>query len=159
VVGPLTAPDSPGRDRPFVFLGSDPRADHLRRGRIVRAVVDELAPAELTMIDGVWGAERDALLRRSKVLIDVIRIPGNFTGIRIVVGLAAGLVVVTEPLDDPRPFVPGEHFIAAPPDRLAAEALALVADEDRRRHIVETGQRFLRERLSMAACLAEVLAP
>jgi len=157
--GPLTPPDSPGRDRPFVFLGSDPRADHLRRGRIVRAVIDELAPAELAMIDGVWGAERDALLRRSKVLIDVIRIPGNFTGIRIVVGLAAGLVVVTEPLDDPRPFVPGEHFIAAPADRLAGEALALVADEERRRHIVATGQRFLRERLTMAACLAEVLAP
>jgi len=70
-----------------------------------------------------------------------------------------GQVVVTEPLDDPRPFIPGEHFVAAPADRLAKEALAVVADDERRRRIVETGQRFLRERLSMAASLAEVLAP
>ncbi|MFI5225385.1 MAG: glycosyltransferase [Candidatus Limnocylindrales bacterium] len=158
--GPLTPPDSPGRDLPFVFLGSDPRADHLRRGRIVRDIVDRLAPVgELTMIDGVWGAQRDAILRRGKVLVDVLRVPGNFTGIRLTIGLAAGLVVVTEPLDDPRPFVPGEHFVSAPADRLAAEALDLVADEDRRRRIVESGQQFLRTRLTMAATLCDVLAP
>jgi hypothetical protein len=158
--GPLTPPDTAGRDLPFLFLGSDPRADHLRRGRIVRSIVDELAPVgELTMIDGIWGAERNAMLRRGKVLIDVLRVPGNFTGIRLVIGIAAGLVVVTEPLDDPRPFVPGEHFISAPSDRLAAEALDLVADEDRRRRIVENGQRLLRTELGMAAALARVFAP
>jgi hypothetical protein len=49
------------------------------------------------------------------------------------------------------------HYVEAPPERMVAETRALLADEPRRRRIVEAGQALLREELTMARSLAGVL--
>jgi hypothetical protein len=72
--------------------------------------------------------------------------------------LAAGAVLVSEPMAEPHPFVPGVHFVEAAPERMAAVTRALLADEPRRRRIVEAGQALLRDELTMTRSLAAVLA-
>ena len=110
------------------------------------------------VLENVWGSERNALLRRSKVVLNISLTPGDFVGVRLVLALAAGAVVVTEPLRDPFPFVPGEHFVEAPLGGLLETARDLVADEPRRRRIAESGQALLTGELTMARCLGRVLA-
>jgi hypothetical protein len=92
------------------------------------------------------------------VVLDVHRVPGNFIGLRLLLALAAGAAVVTEPMDDPHPFVPGQHFIAAPLARMPDELEAILRDEPRRRRIVEAGQALIAGPLTMASSLRAVLA-
>lgn len=155
VAGPIAAPARPGRDLTIVTLA---RLHPRMVGR--QSVVDAWQEEEpgLLILENVWGAERNALLRRSKVVLNVSRTPGDFIGLRIVLALAAGAVVVTEPLADPFPFVPGEHFIQAPVTELLDAARELIADERRRRRIAEAGQALLTQELPMARCLSRVLS-
>jgi hypothetical protein len=153
--GPLTPSGMGPRDVPLLLLGS--RAGHTRRA----ATVDGLrrsAAADLRIVDGVWGVERASLLRRTRVVIDVHRIPGNFVGLRLLLALAAGAAVVTEPMTDPWPFVPGVHHEEASATELLAVAADLAGDEPRRRRLVEAGQALLRDELTMRSSLAAVLA-
>lgn len=156
VAGPLTSPAADERDLDMVSLGIiHPRM----AGR--RAVVQRWRAEEprLHVLDGVWGAERGRLLRRSRTVLNVARTPGNFVGVRLVLALAAGAVVVSEPMTDPFPFVAGTHFVEAPLDRLLDAARELCADEPRRRRIAEAGQALLVGELSMASCLRRALGP
>jgi hypothetical protein len=127
-----------------------------RRTRKMQALVD--AEPRLVCAEGVWGAERNALLRRTRVLVNVQRVEGTFIGLRLVLALAAGVAVVTEPMADPYPFVPGVHFVEADADHLLSGARALLADERRRREIVAAGQALLTTELSMTRSLERVLA-
>jgi hypothetical protein len=124
-----------------------------------RSVVERLRADEprLTLLDGVWGAQRCDLLRRARVVLNVARSPGDFVGVRLVLAIAAGAVVVSEPITDPFPFVAGVHFVEAPLERLLDTAREIEADEPRRRHIAEAGQALLTGELSMAHCLSRVL--
>ena len=154
VAGPIAAPAQPGRDLAIVTLARlHPRM--VGRQSVVRAWQEE--EPRLRILENVWGAERNALLRRAKGVLSVSRTPGDFIGLRIVLALAAGAVVVTEPLADPFPFVPVEHFAQAPVTELLDAARELVADEPRRRRIAEVGQALLTQELPMARCLSRVL--
>lgn len=154
VAGPIVPPGRGDRDLAFVSLG---RLHPRMAGR--RSIVEVWRDDEprLTVLDGVWGAERSRLLARSKVVVNVARSPGEFVGIRLVLALAAGAVPVSEPMADPYPFVAGVHFVAAPLDGLLDAARELAADEPRRRRIAEAGQTLIAGELSMARCLARAL--
>ena len=154
VAGPLAPPEQGDRDLALVSLGNfHPRL----AGR--RAVVEQWRAGEprLHVIDGAWGAERNDLLRRSRIVLNVARMQGEFVGIRLVLALAAGAVVVSEPMTDPFPFVAGEHFVEAPLEDLLEAARELEADEGRRRRIAEAGQTLIATELSTARCLSRAL--
>jgi hypothetical protein len=133
-------------------------ARHLRRGRLFEDLLPALkALGPVAILDGVWGPERDAILGRSRTVVDIHRVPGNFTGLRFLTAFAAGAVLVTEPLDDPYPFVAGRDHIEAPADRLVDEVAALLDDEPARRTMAAVAQERLRGELSMRAILERVL--
>ena len=155
VHGPLVPPTS-GRDVELLTLGgiSGPRS--VRRSTWISRW--RAAGLDIASVETIWGPPRSALLARTKIVIDVHRVPGTFAGTRLVMALAAGAAVVSEPMKTPDPFVPGVHFISAPVENLGDEARALLADEPRRRLIVDAGQELLRGDLAMENCLRQVLA-
>jgi hypothetical protein len=156
LAGPIVT-DPNGRDIPAVAIGSGLNWSS-RRARGVRACAAQLGASRLVVSRPTWGADRDALLRRSRILLDVHRIPGNFIGLRILLAAAAGAVLVTEPLDDPWPFEPGRHYVEAALADLTPAIEALLADEPRRRRIVDAAQALITGPLSMASSLRAVLA-
>src|SRR6185295_10235215 len=105
LAGPITAPDAPGRDIALAVLGD--RASSWRRASWLDGPGRADGPDAPRFLAGTWGADRHAALRQARVLVDVHRIPGTFVGIRLVLALAAGVAVVTEPMLDARPFAPG----------------------------------------------------
>jgi hypothetical protein len=154
--GPLTPIGAGPRDLGLVMLGS--RAGHTRRARQVAGLLRSEAGRDLTVVEGVWGGERAALLRRTRVVVDVHRIPGNFVGLRLLLTLAAGAALVTEPMTDPWPFVPGVHFLEAPMSDLLDVARGLADDEVERARLVDAGQTLLRDSLTMQASLERALS-
>jgi glycosyl transferase family 1 len=151
-------PSSAARDVDVVSIGSG--LDWAsRRARGTQATLDALAPGlRIARPERAWGDERHALLSRARVMLDVHRAPGNFVGLRLLLALTAGVALVTEPLDDPRPFVPGVHYVEAPLGELPAAIAGLLADEPARRRIVDAGQAMISTQLTMKQSLAAVLA-
>ncbi len=157
LAGPMTPPETGLRDVAIVSLGAT--SPHLRRGLLLeRFAANHHGGPPLLPLDGVWGDERSRILRRSRVLLDVHRIPGTFIGIRLILALAAGVAVVTEPMADGRPFVAGVTHLEVPADELLETARVLVADEDRRRSLVVAGQALLAGRLRLTDALLAVIA-
>ncbi len=155
--GPMTSPTAGDRDLPMVLLGSHLRPGRGRRSLIVQRHRYDRA-SDLLIADNLWGADRDSILRRARVLVDIHRVKGNFVGLRILLAASAGVAVVTEPMTDSHPFEPGHHFISAPAVRILGEARALATDEPRRRQIVDNAQALFAGELTMARSLGRVLA-
>jgi hypothetical protein len=153
--GPLTPMGEGARDIPLLLLGT--RAGHTRRARIVDGLLRSTGGSTIRVVDSAWGADRDELLRRTQVVVDVHRIAGNFIGLRLLVTAAAGAVLVTEPMHDPRPFVPGIHHVETPVESMLEVAQALASDEGRRAAIVSASQRLLSRDLEMRTSLEQVL--
>ncbi len=156
--GPLVPADSPGRDIDVLFLGRDLDA-RVRRARGLAEFRTRLADrAQMVVVDGgLYGAERHALIARTRIVLDIHRIPSNSTGMRYLLATAGGAALVNEEtLDDWLPEL-DRHVVEVPAERLADEVMALLNDEPRRRRLVDTGQQLLRDELSMRNCLQRVL--
>ncbi len=156
--GPLTSPSS-ARDIAVVIIGAGLSSSRLRRGRILGRLRPQLQKlGTVVEVDGRWGSDRDGILQRARVVLDVQRVPGNFTGLRWLLASAAGSVYVVEPMDDPAPLRPGIDHIEAPVDHLVEEVRRLLADEPARRSIAEESQVLLSGDLAMHRSLERVLA-
>lgn len=154
IAGPITSPALGNRDLDFVSLGTLHSRMAGRRSVVKRWRAEE---PRLTLLDRLWGKERGELLRRSRVVLNVGRVPGDFAGVRLVLAIAAGAVVVSEPMTDPFPFVAGVHFVEASLEGLLDAARELCADEPHRRRIADAGQTLLTSELSMGHCLRRAL--
>lgn len=131
-----------------------------RRPRLLAGIETRLANhgIEVERVSaGIYGPERTRLMRRARVVLDIHRMPGNWPGFRFMVAAAAGAALVTEPLRNPPPLVADEHYVEAPAELLADALLSLLADEPRRRRLVEASQQLLAGNLAMASVLPRLL--
>ena len=147
------------RDIDVLFLGrSTPR-----RTDILRAVTDELRPRGVRVevfADERWveGEERCQLLNRAKILINVLRSPGDFTSHRLILGMANKCLVVSEPFLDAAPFRADEHFVEAAPADMSRIVRQLLQDDGLRRAIVERAHQFITHELAMPRLCARCLS-
>lgn len=157
--GPLAPIDLASRDVPVLVLGTELEG-HTRRAAILDTVRRALEPDVPVMLvgAGLYGEARTRLLRRTRVVLDVHRVPGNFAGVRLVMAAAAGAVFVTEPFTGPTVAVPNVHFVEARAERLADAVRRVVASDALARRTAEAAQDLLRTELAMATCLRR-LAP
>jgi hypothetical protein len=83
------------RDIDVLFLG---RSDRGRRGRMLGELREELARRgrTLMMVPEAFGAERESLLNRSRIFVNLLRTPHELAGLRVLLGLACGALVVSE---------------------------------------------------------------
>lgn len=157
--GPLAPPGSVGRDVDVLFLGRDVVARGQRARWLEQFKTQIGGRANVVVVDGgLYGAERHALLARTRIVVDIHRVPFNSTGLRFLLVTAGGAALVNEETFDDWLPRPEEHVVEAPRDELAGAVLSLLADEDRRRRLANASQELLRTELSMGACLERVLA-
>ncbi len=138
------------RDIDAVFLG-DYRIRRRRRilRRVEREGIDIQTLGSNTPEKGYWGDARTELLNRTKIMLNIPRLPGHLPDIRLIVGMANGALVVSEPMYLPAPYVPGEHYVEATVDELAETVRCYLDDEDARRRITSAAHRFVTEGLTL----------
>jgi hypothetical protein len=146
------------RDLDVVFLGStlDQRAG--RVARISSAL--EGRGLTLTVVDaGCYGDDRVALLNRARISLNLHKFPWHLERIRLQLSMACGAAVVSElPLADPAPFEQGRHLEAASFDDLASVIVDLLADEPRRRSLVEEAAALIHRGPTMDSFATMLLA-
>jgi hypothetical protein len=96
---------------------------------------------------GLWGEERTHLVNRARIFVNLSRHPGQFSGERLMLGMANRALVVSEPIYRPDPFVPGTHFVAATPESLPETVERYLEDDAERARIADAGHAFVMEEL------------
>ena len=155
--GALAAPQIE-RDIDVLSLASVDRV--ARRQRVmtdIEAMLGRSGVALAQVERHTYGASRTQVLRRSKVVLDIHRVPGSHPLYRFILAAAAGAAMVSEPLDQPEPLVPGVHYVEAATSRLGEATLELLADEPRRQQIVVAAQALLSGELDLRRTLPRAL--
>ncbi len=115
-----------------------------------RAVLEELRRrgARVHVAFGVYGAQRDSLVARSRIVLNVHYYQAKvFEIVRVSYLLANRRAVVSERGRDPREEAEFEHGVAfAPYDGLVDRCLALLADDEERRRLAKAGFRVMSAR-------------
>ncbi len=104
-----------------------------------------------------WGAERTELLNRTRILLNIQRTPGQYSGFRLLLGMANGALVLSEPIYRPEPFIDGVHFVSGSLDEIPALAARYVGDEPARLRVAEEGRAFVTSSLTLGQSLASIL--
>ena len=145
------------RDVDVLFLGAaDMRTRKSALRRLRRAGVridvrgDYFDPA-------LWGEPRTELLNRTKIMLSISRFPGTFGSKRFLIGMSCKALVVSDPLYDPAPFVPGVHFVEASVGDMPAAIEHYLTHEDERRAIAERGHDLVTSELTMERSVDELL--
>lgn len=103
-------------------------------------------------------AKYDALAD-TRILLNVHRSEDPyFEWARVIEAIANGCLVVTETSTGTEPLIAGEHFVAAPLEYLAEQAVALAHDEPRRRRIADAAYDALRTDLDQGDLVRAALA-
>ncbi len=112
--------------------------------RLRREGLEVIAFGGSSTTKGHWGEGRTELLNRTKVLLNLPRFPGHFSD-RVMMGMATGALVVSEPIFLPAPFEPGVHYVECEVDEMAETLRSYLADDEARRRITDTAYTFLTE--------------
>jgi Glycosyl transferase family 2 len=105
------------------------------------------------------GAEKFAALADTRILLNVHR--GDepyFEWARVVEAVANGCVIASETSTGFEPLEPGVHFLMAPLENLAEQAIALAFDEPRRAAMADAAYKLTTTTLSQAELLQTALA-
>lgn len=131
-----------GRDIDVLFIGSQ---DLRHRQKTLQQLRDNginVTTMGCYYNDSLWGAERDAVIRRTKIFLNLQRYPASLLGMRFLIGMTNRAMLVSESLYKPSPYVPGEHLIEAPRDDLAATLRRYLDDHAARERIADQGYEF-----------------
>jgi hypothetical protein len=161
---PLGAADDYGadlgleRDIDVLFLGA---LDVPRRG----AMLDRLRKAGVRVTavgswndPNCWGEARTRLLNRTKILLNFARTPAEFSGMRLLLGMRNKVLVLSEPMYKPAPYIPGEHFVMAGGEgEMPGLIRHYLAHEEERQRVAECGYAFAVREMSMRQAVRKVV--
>lgn len=144
------------RDIDVCVLGGDTR----RRRRLLQGVRQALEGMQIQVAlqSQLFGSQRTAYLNRTKIMLNFLLTPHDFTGLRFIIAAANKVLVVTEPMLDSAPFVADRHFVVASPKEMADRVLYYLNHEQERRAIVDEAYRFVTQDLTMGKMIGRLLS-
>ena len=145
------------RDIDVLFLGL--KAGRRRRN-LLRDLEDKLSSAgfRFVVVDGgCLGDERTQLLNRSKIVLNLHKFPWEFPGMRLLMAMSCGALVVSEPAPDMRPYVQDEHLVVSPIDTLADTLIRCLTDADLRRSTADRAYHFVMQDMQLGRILSQAL--
>lgn len=104
-----------------------------------------------------WGQNRLQLLNTTKILLNLSRHPGEFAGLRMILGMCNGALVISEPMDLPEPYEPGKHYIETPLVQMPDAIRYYLEHPAERQGIVDEAYRFVTEKLTLRTSIRKIL--
>lgn len=144
------------RDIDVLFLGQRvPRRRRLIRQLQARGIRVEVRGSWFD--PDCWGEPRTRLLNRTRIFLNLVRHPGELPGYRMILGMANGCLVISEPIHAPGPYVPGRHFVECRAERMAEVIKAFLDNETERQRIATEGRLLVTTTLTQARSVDRIL--
>jgi hypothetical protein len=146
------------RDIDALFLGAleiPRRRRHLESLR--RAGIDVVAKGSWHDPE-CWGESRTKLINRARTFLNIQRYPGELSHNRLIIGGANKALVISEPMYDPSPYVPGKHYVSAPVEEMPDAVRYYLEKDDERQRIVEQLHRFVTQEMTATRSLSRIVA-
>lgn len=103
------------------------------------------------------GEERTKFLNRTKIILNIFQRPKDFHGLRFLFCAANKTLLISEPVLNQQPFVPGRHMVTAPIEQLAETVEFYLSHEGKRKEIVEEAHRLISEEFTMHQMIGCIL--
>lgn len=145
------------RDIDVLFLGGLDVPRRKRAFRRLRASGVDLVAQGSWKDPQYWGEGRTQLLNRAKIMLNISRQPGQFSGRRLIFAAANGALVVSEPMYKPEPWVAGEHYVSATLEEMPAAVAHYLEHEDERRRIAARAHELVTTELSHDRSVRRIL--
>jgi len=151
------------RDIPVLWMGQPGASRRVKLLTRIRSELDRCG-IEMYEIDGikrpyVFGDERTILLNRTKVVLNLPRMPWDDNSARYYLAAPNKALIVSEPTLPHTPFVPGQHLVEAPIEQLTDTIIYYLTHEEERARIVERAWRLVIGELTLrnaVRCLLDV---
>lgn len=105
-----------------------------------------------------WGDSRTELINRAKIFLNIQRHSGQYSGYRMLLGMANGSMILSEPVHDPFPYEPGVHYVESALEQMPETILKYLSDEPARTAVAESGYRFATETLTIENSMKQMIA-
>jgi hypothetical protein len=133
------------RDIDVLFLGGTTLRRSLKIARLRGRGVNVTALGDFHNPE-YWGEGRTRLINRAKIFLNIPRFARQFTLLRFALGACNKALLVSEPLYNSAPFVPGEHYVAADYGEMPRAIQYYLTHEEERRRIVENAYQLTLEK-------------
>jgi hypothetical protein len=97
------------------------------------------------------------LLNRTEILLNLQRYPGELTGSQPILGIAHAALVISEPIYNPAPHVPGSHYVSAAVEDLPAVIGYYLTHDSERERITDDAHRFVTQGVTLERSVAHLL--
>ena len=140
----------------FVGILTDPRYRRAIR-RVRTRGIDLVAAGDWERSRGLWGLNRTETINRAKTFLALQRHPGELSGLRMILGMCNGSLVISEPIVYPEPYVPGVHYVSSTLEDMPDVIGYYLANESERTRIAEAGRNFVTTELTYERSVKRVL--
>lgn len=149
------------RDIPVLWLGTP---GSRRRARALATLERDLQARGLTLhrVDGitnpaVFGDARAQLLRRTKIIVNLVRQPWDCNVLRFYLSAPNRTVMITEPMLPHAPIHPGVHVVESSLTAMPGTIAHYLADAAARERISDASYRLVTTELTMEKAMRQVL--
>jgi len=146
------------RDIGVLFIGTLDDSRHRSALKFLRAKGISVMALGSWKPGPTWGESRTELINRAKIFLNVQRHAGQYSGYRMLLGMANGALVVSEPVHDPFPYVPGLHYVESTLEQMGETISKYLSDAAERGKIAESGHRLVTESLTMSNSMEQMIS-
>jgi hypothetical protein len=145
------------RDIDVLFLGA---CEVSRRKRLFKRL--GAAGVDLQAIGSwydpdYWGRKRIELVNRTKIFLNLQRYEGDLSGDRMILGMANKALIISEPIYEPAPYVPGKHYISSTIEEMPTKIEYFLSHDDEREHIVDEAYKFVSQNLTIENTIGQII--
>jgi len=145
------------RDIDVLFLG---RINNKRRAAILRKLNKELTAenVKLKIVDkDCYGDERTQLLNRTKISLDLPRVPWDFAPVRFLISMSCCAMVVSEGNCPKAPYIKNVHYVQAGDSDLTTTILSYLRNEQQRRRITRNAYNYVTKEITLKKSVLDIL--
>jgi len=145
------------RDIDALFIGN---MTNCRRRAIMENLRKDLYSKGITLHNperSCLGAERTALLNRAAISLNVPMFPWEIAGLRFLMSMACGAMVISEQIEDPTPYTPGVHFVQVGLSDIPEAIEHYLNNHEERNRIVDAAYNYITRELTMENSIMKIL--
>jgi len=145
------------RDIDVLFIGS---LRSKRRRSILKNVENKLSAKGIKLLiinKGCYGQQRTALLNRTRIVLDIPKIPWEMPGMRLLMSISCGALLICDYVEETAPYKPGIHFVRAKSTELPDVICHYIKNENQRQEIVDSAYKFVTEELTLINSVSKIM--